>query len=65
MQKTQTAFGMKGRRLARCTEIAPLLVFYPRGELDGQEKQQIDAHLATCLSCAQQLREEHEIHALC
>lgn len=65
MQKTQTAFGMKGRRLARCTEIAPLLVFYPRGELDGQEKQQIDAHLATCLSCAQQLREEHEIYALC
>ena len=63
MQKTQAAFGRKGHRLARCPEIAPLLVFYPCDELDPQEKQQVDEHLVTCLRCAQQLREEQEISA--
>ena len=63
MQTTQAAFVMEGHRLALCSEIAPLLVFYPCDELGAPEKRQIDAHLATCLSCAQQLREEQEIHA--
>lgn len=62
MQTTQAAFARKRHRLARCSEIAPLLIFYACDHLNGPEKQQIDAHLATCLSCAQQLRKEQEIH---
>lgn len=63
MHKTQTALRVIGRRLARCSEIAPLLVFYPGDGLDAQEKEQIDAHLAACLGCAQQLRQEQEMRA--
>lgn len=63
MQKTQAAFVMKGHLLTRCSEIAPLLVFYSCDELDAQERRQIDAHLAICLNWAQQLREEQEKHA--
>lgn len=49
--------------LTRCSEIAPLLVFYACDEVDAQERQQIDAHLAACTSCAEQLREEQTMQA--
>jgi hypothetical protein len=48
-------------RLTRCAEIAPLLVFYACDEVEPAEREQIDAHLAVCTSCASQLREEREM----
>lgn len=50
-------------RLTRCSEIAPLLIFYACDEVDEQERQQIDAHLAACASCAEQLREEQAMQS--
>jgi hypothetical protein len=48
-------------RLTRCEEIAPLLVFYTCDEVEPLEREQIDAHLTVCASCAAQLREEREM----
>jgi len=47
--------------LTRCADVGPLLVFYTCDEVDPQEREQIEAHLAICASCAQQLREEQEM----
>lgn len=47
----------------RCSDIAPLLVFYACDEVDPQERDQIDAHLVDCASCAAQLREEQEMQS--
>lgn len=52
-----------GHRLTKCAEIAPLLVFYACDEVDTHEREQIAAHLEACATCAQQLREEQEMHA--
>ena len=49
---------MSGRPLTRCADIAPLLVFYACDEVDPQEREEIDAHLAICTTCAAQLGEE-------
>jgi Putative zinc-finger len=49
---------MSGRPLTRCADVAPLLVFYACDEVDPQEREEIDAHLAICPTCAQQLSEE-------
>jgi hypothetical protein len=49
-------------RVTRCAEIAPLLVFYACDEVEPAEREQIDAHLAVCASCAAQLDEEREMH---
>ena len=49
---------MSGRPLTRCADVAPLLVFYACDEVDPQERKQIDAHLAVCPTCAEQLGEE-------
>lgn len=46
------------RRLTRCEDVAPLLVFYACGEVDAREREEMDAHLAACPICAQQLSEE-------
>ncbi len=48
-------------RVTRCSEIAPLLVFYACDEVEPLEREQIDGHLAVCASCAAQLREEREM----
>ena len=45
-------------RLTRCEDVAPLLVFYACGEVDQREREDMDAHLAACPVCAQQLSEE-------
>jgi len=47
----------------RCAEIAPLLVFYACDEVEPQEREEINAHLAKCESCVAQLREEKEIQS--
>src|SRR5260370_2929337 len=54
---------MSANRLTRCGDIAPLLVFYACDEVEPQEREQIDAHLANCASCVAQLREEQEIQS--
>src|SRR5882757_9930361 len=54
---------MSANGLPHCTEIAPLLVFYACDEVEPQEREQIDAHLAVCASCAAQLREEQEMQS--
>lgn len=46
------------RKLTRCEDVAPLLVFYTCGEVDEQEHAEINAHLAACPACAGQLNEE-------
>jgi HEAT repeats/Putative zinc-finger len=48
-------------RLTRCADVGPLLVFYACNEVDGREREQIEAHLSTCSACAQQLREEQDM----
>jgi HEAT repeats len=50
-------------KLGRCADVAPLLVFYACDEVEPEEREQIDAHLASCALCAQQLREEQEMQA--
>src|SRR5258705_7034674 len=54
---------MSANGLPRCGDIAPLLVFYACDEVEPQEREQIDAHLAACASCAQHLREEQEMQS--
>jgi HEAT repeats len=54
---------MSANRLTRCADIAPLLVFYACDEVEPREREQIDAHLANCASCATQLREEQEMQS--
>lgn len=49
---------MSARPLAGCEDVAPLLVFYACDEVTALEREQIDAHLAACASCANQLGEE-------
>ena len=49
---------MSGRPLTRCADVAPLLVFYACDEVDPQERKQIDAHLAVCSTCSEQLGQE-------
>jgi HEAT repeats len=54
---------MSANGLKRCGDIAPLLVFYACDEVEPREREQIDAHLAACASCAAQLREEEEMQS--
>jgi HEAT repeats len=54
---------MSGQRLTRCGDIGALLVFYACDEVEPVEREQIDAHLALCASCAAQLREEQEMQS--
>ena len=57
---------MSARRLTRCEDIAPLLVFYACFEVDERERAEIDAHLTACEVCAKQLLEENSFQtALC
>jgi HEAT repeats/Putative zinc-finger len=46
------------RKVTRCEDIAPLLVFYACDELTSEEREQIVAHLAICDGCRAQLSEE-------
>lgn len=52
---------MSGNGLKRCGDVGPLLVFYACDEVEPQEREEIDAHLAACAACAAQLREELEM----
>jgi HEAT repeats/Putative zinc-finger len=49
------------RRLTRCADAAPLLVFYACDEVNAEERAQIEAHVASCAECRAQLSEEDEL----
>jgi hypothetical protein len=49
--------------LTRCENVAPLLVFYACDEVSAQEREGIDAHLASCAACKKQLGEEVSMQA--
>jgi HEAT repeat protein/putative zinc finger protein len=46
-----------------CKDIAPLLMFYVCEEVGENERQLIEAHLANCKACCEQLAEEKEFHS--
>jgi HEAT repeats len=49
-------------KMARCSEIAPLFVFYLCEEASEQERERVEAHIAVCQPCAVQLSEERSLH---
>ena len=46
-----------------CKDVAPLLVFYVCEEVSETERELIQAHLADCNACSEQLAEEKEFHS--
>src|SRR6266436_5788752 len=46
------------RKVLRCDDVAPLLVFYTCDEVSAEEREQIVAHLANCSACSAQLVQE-------
>jgi hypothetical protein len=50
-----------GEMNPRCSDIAPILVFYACDEVGEHERQQIEEHLATCVSCSEQLAAERRL----
>src|SRR5256885_4270373 len=46
------------RKILRCDDVAPLLVFYTCDEVSAEEREQIAAHLANCSECSAQLVQE-------
>jgi hypothetical protein len=46
-----------------CKETAPLLVFYVCEEVSDSERESIEAHLASCKACSEQLAEEKGFHS--
>jgi hypothetical protein len=56
--------GMNGEpQLNHCSEVAPLLIFYACDEVEAHEREQIDAHLASCEACRSILSEEAELQS--
>ena len=50
------------RKILRCDDVAPLLVFYTCDEVSGEEREQIATHLANCSECSAQLLQEDALH---
>jgi len=50
------------RKVLRCEDIAPLLVFYTCDEVSAEEREQIVAHVANCSECSAQLAQEDALH---
>jgi putative zinc finger protein len=48
-------------KLTRCSQVAPLLVFFVCDEVDAGERSQIEAHLAVCADCTAQLAQERRL----
>jgi hypothetical protein len=47
-----------------CADVAPLLIFYACDEVNPNEREQIDAHLAICEACRSQLSEESDLQTV-
>ncbi len=45
-----------------CSEISPLLVFYVCDEVNETERSAVDAHIALCSACAEQLGQERTLY---
>jgi len=45
-----------------CTDISALLVFYVCDEVDDAERTAMEAHVATCPLCSEQLAQERKLH---
>lgn len=50
-------------KIMRCSDVAPLLVFYACDEVDAAERSAIESHLAACAACSAQLAEEKALNA--
>src|SRR6267142_2263279 len=50
------------RKVMRCEDVSPLLVFFTCDELTAGEREQIVAHLANCGDCSAQLAQENALH---
>jgi len=50
------------RKVMRCEDVSPLLVFFTCDELTAGEREQIVAHLANCGDCSAQLAQEDALH---
>ncbi|MFI5058904.1 MAG: HEAT repeat domain-containing protein [Candidatus Acidiferrales bacterium] len=48
--------------MTRCSDVAPLLVFYACDEVDAAERSSIETHLAACSVCSTQLAEEKALN---
>ncbi len=46
-----------------CKDVAPLLVFYVCEEVCDDERALIEAHVAGCKACSEQLADEKEFHS--
>jgi hypothetical protein len=46
---------------SRCSEVAPVLVFYACGEVSDSERKLVDEHLAGCRGCSEQLEAERAL----
>lgn len=46
-----------------CKDIAPLLVFYLCDEVSEEEREQIEAHLASCATCSALLAEDQQLQS--
>ena len=46
----------------RCSDVAPILVFYACDEVDAAERSAIETHLSACSACAAQLAEEKALN---
>lgn len=53
----------KNQEKMNCKDVAPLLVFYVCNEVDDSERELIEAHLAACKACSEQLADEKAFHS--
>lgn len=48
-------------RPTHCSDVAPLLPFFACDELETQEREAVETHLAQCADCAAQLEQERKL----
>lgn len=53
----------KNEKKMSCKDVAPLLVFYVCEEVEDSERELIEAHLANCKACSEQLADEKVFHS--
>ena len=48
----------------KCEHVSPLLFAYDEGELDAQELELVETHVADCVACRRELESERRLTAL-